>query len=114
MNQSLREVLRRSNVAAVAIAVLVFWWIDAFLTALWEPLWRAINFLITAVAILDIPFFSFSLTYGQALLWIGLSFNLLSASLSVSAAWALSHWVYGTGPLRSLRQCVTSLRRNSA
>lgn len=114
MKPSLREVLFRSHVAAVAIAVLLLWGIDAGLRAIWQPLYRVITFLFTAVAILDIPYYSSSLSE-KWLLWIPALFNLFFAFLNLAAAWLLSQWVYGVGPFRSLRECAASLkRRNSA
>ena len=109
MKTSLRDVLAQSQVAAIAIAVLLLWGIDALLRALWEPLYRVITFLFTAVAIRDIPYYSFS--RADWLLWILALFNLLFAFLSLAAAWLLSQWVHGVGPFRSLRQCVASLKR---
>ena len=58
MNRSLRQVLADSHIAAATIAVLLLWSIDGAFRALWIPVSRAVEFLFTAVAIFDIPYFS--------------------------------------------------------
>ena len=56
MRPSLRRVLADSHVAAVAIAVLLLWSLDAAFSALWPPVSRALEFVFTGIAILDIPY----------------------------------------------------------
>ena len=58
MKRSLRQILDDSHIAAVTIAVLLLWSLDGAFQALWIPVSRAVGFLLTAVAILDIPYFS--------------------------------------------------------
>lgn len=102
MKRSLRDALAESHTAAVAIAVLLVWSLDGAFRALWDPAFRAVSFLFTAIAIFDIPYFSPTLTIAD---WFTLTttlFYLYSAIISFSAAWLLSRWVYGVGPLRSL------------
>jgi len=98
---SLREILADYHVSAVAIAVLLYWSLYWGLSALWSPLARAASFLFTAIAILDIPYDSFMLTTTLAFLF--------DAFVCLAAAWLLSRWVYGAGPLRSLSECRTKL-----
>ncbi|HEX6505314.1 MAG TPA: hypothetical protein VF011_18875 [Terriglobales bacterium] len=111
MKRSLREVLADSHVGAVALAVLIFWFLDGIFEALWPLLAHAGNFLITAVAILDIPYFSPTLTLLDRSMLIFLCFYLYSAIISISAAWLLSKWLHSTTPLRALAAYRTKLRR---
>lgn len=108
MEPSLRKALDNSYVAPVSIGVLLLWSVEYTLHALWFPLWRATDFIITAVAILDIPYLSRTLTTCD---WLGLIptlADLVYGLVSLAAAWALSRWVYGSGPLRSL--CIAGGR----
>jgi hypothetical protein len=99
---SFRRVLADSHVAAVAIALLLLWSLDAVFSALWPPLFRALQFAFTAIAILDIPYFSRTFTVADwSMLTIGLAY-LYSSVVSLSVAWLLSKCIYGTGPLRAL------------
>lgn len=111
MKRSLREILADSHVGAVAIAVLVFWFLDGIFEALWPLFARAGNFLITAVAILDIPYFSPTLTVLNRSMLTFVCFYLYGAIMSVSAAWLLSKWLHGTTPLRALATYRTKLRK---
>ncbi|HKW25850.1 MAG TPA: hypothetical protein VJN48_08705 [Terriglobales bacterium] len=98
----LREVLAASHVAAVAIAVLLFWTVEGVLLALWAPLSRVIGFLFTAIAILDIPYFSKTFTLADRTTLVISCAYLYTALISLSAAWLLARWVYRLGPFRSL------------
>jgi hypothetical protein len=110
---SLREILAESHVSAVAIAVLLYWSLYWGSIALWSPLARAVNFLFTAVAIFDIPYFSSTFTSADRFeLSITLTF-LFNAFVCLAAAWLLSHWTYGTGPLRSLSKSGKRLARRN-
>ena len=100
MNRSLREILGETYIAAVAIAVLLFWSIELVLWALWGPCYRAAEFVFTMPDWL-LVFRTVSYLYG--------------ALISLAAAWVLSRWIYGAGPLRALMQCRARLaRRNDA
>jgi hypothetical protein len=99
---SLRKILADSHVAAVAIAVLLFWSLDWTSRGLCGPLYRAADFLFTAVAILGIPYFSRTLTLADFLMLIRAFFYLIDALIAFAAAWLVSRWVYGAGPFRSL------------
>jgi hypothetical protein len=65
MERSLRQILADSHVAAVTIALLLLWSFDGAIQALWEPASRAIEFLITAVAIFDIPSHSATVSFAD-------------------------------------------------
>ena len=102
MQTSLRESLAESHVSAVTIAVLLIWSLDSGFQALWGPLSRAVRFLFTAVAILDIPYFSTSFNGEDRILLNSTLLYLFHFLITLAAAWLLSRWVYGEGPLRSL------------
>jgi hypothetical protein len=105
----LRDMLATSHVAAVAIAIFLIWSIDGFCQALWRPLSGILNLLATAVAILDVPYYSSTSTMKDRLdLDTALTF-LGFAMFFLFAAWILSRWVYGMGPLRSLGECRSKL-----
>jgi hypothetical protein len=109
MKRSLRQVLVDSHIAAVTIAVLLLWTIDGAFRALWGPVSRVVGFLFTAVAILDIPYFSPTLTLADRFMLITASVYLYTAAVTFSAAWLLSRWVYGVGPVRSLTRYCKNL-----
>ena len=110
---SLREVLADSHVAAVAIAVLLLWSLDSAFRALWEPLYSALSFLVTAVLILDIPYISPALSLMNRWMWIISLAYLYGAITCFFAAWLLSRWVYGLGPLRSLSEYRSRIGRRT-
>ena len=111
MKPSLREILANSHIPAVAIAVLLLWSLNSGIQALESPLLRAAGFLFTAVAILDIPYVSSTFTSADRfMLTTTLSF-LSYAFINLAAAWLLSRWVYGVGPLCSLKSYRTRLAR---
>jgi hypothetical protein len=104
---SIREILAKSHVAAIAIALLLVWSVESLLWSLWRPLYRVCIFLITAVSILGVP--SDSLTEVDRLMVVTSLAYLFSALCCVAAAWLLSRWVYGAEPLRSLMRYRTSV-----
>jgi hypothetical protein len=112
VKSSLRKILAESHVSAIAIAVLLFWSLDSAFRALLGPLFRAVTFLFTAVAILDIPYFSRTLTIADRFTLIITSAYLFNALVYLTAAGLLSRWVYGLGPLRSLSIYRTKLVRS--
>jgi hypothetical protein len=102
--RGLRETLAESYIAGVAIAVLLLWAIFWGLQGLWIPLYRFISFLVTAIAIFDIPYIPRDATRYRMVLFMS-SFELFSALVALGGAWFLSNWVYGVEPLRGLREC---------
>jgi hypothetical protein len=110
---SLRKILADSHVSAIAIAVLLFRSLDSAFWALLGPLSPAAIFLFKAVAILDIPYFSRTLTVSDHLtLYVALS-NLFNSFIYLAAAVLLSRYVYGMGPLRSLSKYRSRLARRN-
>lgn len=92
-----------SHVAAVTIAVLLLWSLDGAFRALWDPLSRIATLLLTATAILGVPYFNRALDRGDRLILITTLLYLTGVLINLFAAWLLSRWVYGAGPLQSLR-----------
>ena len=113
MRPSLREILADTHIAAVAIAVLLLWTLDGAFHALWGPLSSVAGFVFTGVVILDIPYFSPVLSRADRLIVVTTLLYLSSAVISLSAAWLLSRWVFGVGPLCSLSAYRTRLTRRS-
>ena len=102
VEHSLRQVLQDSHVGVVTIALLLLWSLDYAFQGLWEPAYRLGVFLITAIAIWDIPYSSAGNTAVDRFMLIITLHFLYSAMVSLSAAWMLSRWVFGRGPLGSL------------
>ena len=102
MKACLRETLANSHVAAVSIAILIFWCITSLFEAVWPWLARVGQFLLEAVAILDVPYFSTTFdAYDRSQLVVA-GVYLYSAGFCLLAAWLLARWVYGKRPLQVL------------
>jgi hypothetical protein len=110
---SFREILADSHISAVAIGVFLLWSLESTARAVWSPLFSAASFLFTAVAILDIPYSSPTLTLADRLMWFSTGFYLFNAFMTFAAAWLLSRWVYGAGPLRSLSKYRANFARRN-
>jgi hypothetical protein len=108
---SLREILANSHVVVVAIAVLLLWSLDSGIHALGSPLLHAAGFLFSAIAILDIPYGSSTFSLADRLMLADTLSSLFYAFICFATAWLLSRWVYGVGPLCSLRNYRTRLAR---
>lgn len=102
MKRSLRQALVESHIAAVTIALLLLWSLNNFVDALWKELPRTIEFVVTVVAIRDIPYSARTFTVAAGLELMVVGHYLYFALACFFAASVLSHWVYGAGPLRSL------------
>ena len=115
LRPSLRETLATSRVGAVAIAVLLFWALSAACQILWLPLLQIGDYIAQSGILLGVfgqpPHgFLFGPTY-----LLGASFYLFSIVMSLAAAWLLSRWLYGGGPIRVLKTYRALLdRRNHA
>src|SRR6185312_8761220 len=104
----LRDCLVRSHVASLTIAVLLLWALHSAFMAVWPLLSDGGEFLFTAIAIRDVPYFS-----GTAMdkLMLLKSANYLYAAVVASvAAVIISRWVYGVGPFRTLSAYRGKLR----
>ena len=106
---SIREVLADSHVAAVAIAVLVIGALDSVGEAVWPPLNRILTFLGTAIAIRDIPYFGVTIL-DRMYVSNAVTYGIFAVS-NFLAAWILSRWVYGAGPIRSFADCAMRMSR---
>lgn len=104
----LLQVLAESHISAVAIAVLLLWSLDWGVRCLWTLVVPAADFVVTAIATRGIPD-----AHTPAVWWTLTVLYLVSSFLNLAAAWLLSRWVYGVGPLRSLT-AYRSHRRNDA
>ena len=106
MKASLRQTLADSHVAAVAIAFLLLWSLDDGFRALWAPLPQATVWLATGIAIRGIPDSSFPLGLSGRFILISALSYLFGALISLVAAWLMSRWVFGVGPLRCLAPSI--------
>lgn len=106
MKPSLRQVVADSHIAAVAVALLLLWSVMDACLALQDPVARAFHFLATAVAILGIPYFSPG--FSTADLVFSGSYLYLSV-VCLAAAWLVSRWAYGMGPVRALGEARRKL-----
>ena len=113
MKVSLRQILAESHISAVAIAVLLIWSFNSAVEALWEPFFGLVSYLVTAIAILGLPYIPPQFTFSQRGMLMKSCFFLFNALICLASAWLLSRWVYGKGPLRSLRNCRLRFARRS-
>jgi hypothetical protein len=113
VNPSLREVLAESHIAAVAIAVLLVWSLEWLLDALWIPFFRVGEFVINAIAILGIPYDSHVFDFADRQTVFFSLFYCFLALTAIATAWTLSRWVYGIGPLKTLREYHKKFVRRS-
>ena len=111
MSRSFRQLLAESHIPAVTIAVLIVWAFDSGVRALRVPLFGTIDFVTNVVAIGRIPYGSGRLVWRE---WFTPLTYAFTAIVYLAGAWVLSHWVYGMGPFRCLRECCAKLRRNYA
>jgi hypothetical protein len=68
---------------------------------LWFASYRVVDFVFTTVAILAIPYIG-PTTGADRMMYLEAALYLLTAALNLLAAWLLSQWVYGIGPLDAL------------
>lgn len=112
MSVPVRTLLRETHVAAVIIAVLLFSTLDTLFQSLWfsaEPILR--NYTEDAMGVTG----QFRLPPGQIQQIIAWASGpaLLRGLAEWGAAWLLSQWVYGEGPLRSLARYRTRIARKT-
>lgn len=113
MQPSLRETLADTHIAAVAIAVLLLSSLDSGFRALWPPLPRTIEFVVTAIAIRGVPYISPTFTVADWLTWGSAGAYFVYALICLAVAWLVSRWVYGVGPVQGLRRYGARLARRS-
>ena len=104
--KSLRTILADSQIAAIAIAVLLFLSLYSACWALWLPLQAAASFLLDLAMSRD-PYSASALD--RVVVLVATSWLFYSLAY-FAAAELLSRWVYGMGPLRSLSRYRTRLQ----
>ena len=110
MARSVRLMLADSHVGAICVAVLLLWSIEYLFRAMWIPGSQIVEFLVTAIAILDVPYFSARLDW---VLMISMGTYVYVAVVSFIGAQLVARWVYGMTPTRVLAQAAERLRRNA-
>lgn len=113
MKPSVRKILADSHVATVAVALLLLFSLINLFHALARPSVQLAEFLITAIAILGVPSGSWPLTTADWIMLTPSFFYLYSFAVTLAAAWLLSRWVYGAGPIRSLSRYRDILSRRT-
>ena len=109
--KALRQILFDSHVSAVAVVVLLVWSLTYILEGLWQPVFNLISFTMTAIAIRGLPFVPSRFSFSVREMMFASCDALFHAFTCILAAWILSRWVYGMGPLRSLTMCRERLAR---
>jgi hypothetical protein len=114
---SLRRVLIDSHVAAVAIAILIILSLNAAIMALWGFA-NDVLYYLAAEAAGKPPFAHLNLAHATPYILSNMLTNLpvrlsilVSALVCILAAWMLSRWTYGVGPLRTLGSYRDKLSR---
>ena len=110
---ALRQVLADSYVAAVAIVVLLVWALDSGVRAIGPPILSLVGFFVNTVAIRSIPYGTATFSLDYWLRQLPAFDHLVDAVIKLSAAWALSRWVYKVGPLRTLTECRLKVARRN-
>jgi hypothetical protein len=110
---TLRKALADSHIAAVTIVVLLIWSVDSGVRAIAPPILSVFGFLVTMVAIRDIPYGFGIFSSGSWLSQVPAFTHFLDAVVRLTAAWVLSRWVYKVGPCRSLIECRERFARGN-
>jgi hypothetical protein len=76
------------------------------------PLAHAFAFVFTAIAIRDVPYYTFVLSGKDRLELVRMLGNSIACITAAASAWTLSRWTYNVSPMRSLNQWVNTLRRS--
>ena len=103
-----------SKVPAVSIGLLTCWSIYAAFEALWTPFFRVLNFLVEAVAIMDIPYFAKPIDLVDRFLLVQSLSYVFATVASYTGAWLLARLVYGDGPIGILKKLMVDLRGEHA
>ena len=111
MKSCLRSALADSHVSTIALSVLLVWALDLFFRGVWRPLATVAEFLATAIAIRGIPYSSGRFTSQDMIFLAWMLSYIVNASLTVSAAWLLSKWVYGIGPIPAIARDLEAFQR---
>jgi len=109
--KSARETLVAAHISAVAVAVLVFFSLEFAVRALAEPFPSVVGFMATAIAVRGMPYISHRTSLADQFMLIPASFDLFWTAASLAAAWLLSRWAHGAGPITCLKQYGLILAR---
>jgi hypothetical protein len=115
MRAYLRKALIDSNVAAIAIAIMLFECIQQASLALWEPIRSIFSFLTAAMAV-RIHFVSYIPQPPESItqqMFTNSAWDLVFALADVTGAWFLSLLIFGTGPFDSLGSYKSKFSRKS-
>ena len=116
--QKLRGILAKSGIGAVAIAVLLFWSLEAAAKFVWqggaEPLLVLVDFLATAISIAGMPYIPDRLDVPSRVLLFTMGWQLMMAAGCYAAAHVLSKCVFEIGPIEYLRTLRNRLRSRNA
>jgi hypothetical protein len=104
--------LTESRVCDVAAAALLVKSFTTGIKILGPPLAHTFAFVFTAIAIRDVPYYSFALSGKDHLELVAMFANLIACITAAASAWALSRWTRNVGPIRSLNQWAITLRRS--
>ena len=106
MKSSLRTVLGESDIAIIAIAILLAQGVVWLFQLVWVPVNEALNILVEAVRYPYVHY-SFSGILGLQPMYLFLG----EAIPCFAVAWILSLWVYGAGPFATLIEYNARLSR---
>ena len=99
MTPSVRKALADSHVSAVAIVVLCTFSLENLLRGLSE---------LAGPAIFDVG--NLLVHFAEKISVVIVLSNFFGAFSAFAAAWFLSHWIFGKGPFRSLKERYAGLR----
>ncbi len=74
------------------------------------PIFRTLYFFFEAVAILDIPYFSWQMTILNRIMLVETFSYICAAAFALLSASFLSRWVYGLGPFQALKSEAAKFR----
>lgn len=101
--KSTRETLMAAHISAVGVAILLFSSLEFAVRALAEPFPSAVGFLATAIAVRGMPYISRGTSLAGQFMLVPALFDLFWAVANLAAAWILSRWAHGGGPLAYLK-----------
>jgi hypothetical protein len=108
MHGSLRSVLAKSHVAAIALALLILWAVGSMFWGLEGPVRDLLTYIGTGVLILDIP--TAPPPFEVRMTMITSAGLLLTGLGEFGFACLVSAWVYRTGPMTALKAVCDELR----
>lgn len=101
MQDSVRRVLEKSQVAIAVLGLLMLWAVGNLFIALAIPAQHLLTYVGTAILILDVPVLPSTIEMRVAL--IEAASYLLSGLVELGLACLISAWVFRTGPVTALK-----------